>query len=499
MSLAEFTVIGILLSSLLPGLAIFLLPEGRGRLRRQLNLLGAVTKVLLVALMLWSAYHGARYEVSYVLLPGVELLLRVDPLGLLFVSLSAVLWLLATIYAVGYMEGEAHLNRFFGFFSLCVSATVGIALAGNLLTLFLFYEMLTLSTYPLVIHHGGRQDVRAGRSYLVYTLSGSTAILGGLVWLWSLAGPLDFRNVEGALSSLAAGHETSLRLIFLLLVGGFGVKAALFPLHAWLPRAMVAPTPVSALLHAVAVVKAGAFGIIRVVYDVYGGGLAHQLGVTSVLAAVAAFTILYGSIQALRQHEIKPMLAYSTISQLSYIVLGTALAGPLATTGGLVHLVHQGLMKVTLFFCAGCLSRTLGIHALSELAGTGRRMPLTMAAFTLAGLGMMAAPPLVGFISKWYLALGGVSHGDDWVLWLLLLSSLLNAGYFLPPIYRAWFVRPSQAWPRERAATGGEADPRLVWPTVITALLSLLFGLFAGAWFSPLHWVRFIVLQEFAP
>jgi multicomponent Na+:H+ antiporter subunit D len=262
---------------------------------------------------------------------------------------------------------------------------------------------------------------------------------------------------------------------------------------------MVAPAPVSALLHAVAVVKAGAFGIVRLVYDVYGIEFAHQLALLWPLGAVAAVTIVYGSVLALYQDSLKKRLAYSTVSQVSYIALGTALLGPIGTIGGLVHLVHQGLMKITLFFGAGNYAETLGIHKVSEMDGVGRRMPGTTVAFTIAALGMIGIPPLAGFISKWYLGVGAVQSGaTEWVLPVLAASSLLNAAYFLPILYRAWFRPARPVWPAERIPhTRLETHGALLWPPLFTAALALGAGLFAGAPFSPLDWARLIAAREY--
>ncbi|MEQ8514163.1 MAG: proton-conducting transporter membrane subunit, partial [Chromatocurvus sp.] len=331
-------------SSLLPGMVIFALAEESVRLRTALNLLGALSKLLLVGWMLLGVYNGVEYETRFELLPGLPLLLRADALALLFVTLSAQLWFLTTIYAVGYLEDSPHRSRFFGFFSLCVTSTVGVAMAGNLLTFIVFYEMLTLSTYPLVVHRGTAAARRAGEVYLLYTVLGGVLLLLGAAWLYTLTGTLEFRP-QGIVSHLDATHHAALIGIFMLLIAGVGVKAALLPLHGWLPKAMVAPAPVSALLHAVAVVKAGAFGIVRVVYDIFGIQFAAGLGVMMPLAWLASLTILYGSVRALFQDDLKRRLAYSTVSQVSYIALGVALVGPIASVGGLVHLVHQGIMK----------------------------------------------------------------------------------------------------------------------------------------------------------
>jgi multicomponent Na+:H+ antiporter subunit D len=262
---------------------------------------------------------------------------------------------------------------------------------------------------------------------------------------------------------------------------------------------MVAPAPVSALLHAVAVVKAGAFGIVRVVYDVYGVEVAANLGVMGPLAALAAVTIIYGSVRALFQDDLKRRLAFSTVSQISYIVLGIAIVGPIASIGGLVHLVHQGVMKITLFFCAGNLAETLGVHKISEMNGVGRRMPWTMAAFTIGAFGMIGAPPLAGFISKWYLGLGALDAGQGWVIFILAGSSLLNAGYFLPILYAAWFKEPPENWPAGRSFGRRETAWTLLAPPVVTALLTLTMGLLASAPFSPLQWALFITTLEYKP
>ncbi|MGE0593958.1 MAG: proton-conducting transporter membrane subunit [Vicinamibacterales bacterium] len=486
------------LSSLVPGLVIFALAEERTVTRTVLNLAGVGSKVGLVALMFWGVAYERRYEFRMPVLPEIDFVLRADALGLLFAALSAVLWLLTTIYAIAYLEGSPHRSRFFGFFSLCVSATMGIALAGNLFSFVIFYELLTLSTYPLVVHRGSEAALRAGRTYLRYTLAGGAVLLLASVWLFSLVGPIEFD--EGAsLARLGEQSGGTLVVIFALLIAGLGVKAALVPLHGWLPVAMVAPAPVSALLHAVAVVKAGAFGIVRVVYDVYGIRFSETLGVTTPLAIVAAFTVVYGSVRALFQDDLKRRLAYSTVSQVSYVVLGVAVIGPSATLGGVLHLVHQGVMKITLFFCAGNLAETLGLHRISEMNGVGRRMPWTMTAFTVAAFGMIGVPPVAGFVSKWYLGVGAVEAGQPWVLGVLALSTVLNAAYFLPVLHAAWFRAPGGPWPEEHAFGRLETHWALLMPPLVTACLALGMGLLAGMPFSPLQWVRLIVERAYEP
>ena len=487
----------VLASSLVPGLIIFTLPEEAVTQRIILNLSGALLKIVLLVLMMIGVFHGVNYEFRLPLVPGIDFVLQADPLSLLFVNLSAVLWLATTFYAIGYLEDSPNRSRFFGYFSLCVTTTVGLAMAGNLLTFLVFYEALTLSTYPLVVHRGTEVARKAGRIYLAYTLTGGVLLLAGTIWLYALTGTLEF--VDRGFVRGAGIDQGTLRMVFALLILGVGVKAALVPLHAWLPRAMVAPAPVSALLHAVAVVKAGAFGIMRITYDAFGIEYAAELGVTMPLAILAAITIIYGSLRALFQDDIKRRLAFSTVSQVSYITLGVAIAGPIATIGGLAHLVHQGFMKITLFFCAGNYAETLGVHKVSELSGIGRRMPWTTAAFTLAAFGMIGVPPVVGFVSKWYLGLGAIDAGHDWAVYVLAGSSVLNAAYFLPLIRAAWFEPPPQAWPHERSFGRKETAWLLLLPPLATALATLVWGVFASMPGTPLDWVQFIAARKYGP
>ncbi|MDD3619815.1 MAG: proton-conducting transporter membrane subunit [Desulfobulbaceae bacterium] len=493
MSWENGLIVGILMSSFLPGVIIFMLPERSAALRTGLNLFGAGLKMVLVVIMDLAIYYGRIFQMRLELMEGVELFINADPLSAMFATLSSVLWLLTTIYAVGYLEGSPHRSHFFGYFSLCVTVTIGIAMAGNLVTFLLFYEMLTLTTYPLIIHRGTVESLRAGRKYLVYAFGGGGVFLFAVIWLHTLAGPADF-SAAGLTPQLVERESPVLRCILLLMIVGVGVKAVLVPLHGWLPQAMIAPAPVSALLHAVAVVKAGAFGITRIVLDVFGVNNMIQLGLMPWLMAIAAATVIWGSLRAFQQDGLKQRLAFSTVSQVSYITLGVSLADHrLALIGGLVHLIHQGLMKITLFFCAGNLAETLGIHKISEMAGVGRRLPLTMAAFTVGALGMIGIPPTIGFISKWYLCLGALGAGNWWVVMVLIVSSLLNGAYFLPVIITAWFGKQQGPWPQERNFGRLETHWMLLIPPLVTALAVIAAGVIANAQFSPLTWVKFVV------
>ncbi|WP_194756886.1 proton-conducting transporter transmembrane domain-containing protein [Aliidiomarina indica] len=493
----------VLATSLITAVLIFVLPERHIRLRIGLNLTAALLKIVLVAVMVAGIANQVDYEFRYELLPGIDLILRADALSMLFAGLSSVLWLFTTVYAIGYLEGAPNRSRFFGFFSLCVASTMGIALAGNLFTFLIFFELLTLSTYPLVVHRGTEESLKAGRTYLQYTLGGGAVLLVGVALMYGLVdqtGSMTEFAETGTLAAIPSEQHFTLAVIFFVLIAGLGVKAALVPLHGWLPIAMVAPAPVSALLHAVAVVKAGAFGIVRVIYNIYGVEFAWQLGVLLPLAILASITIIWGSLRALQQVEVKKRLAYSTVSQVSYIALGACLFGPVGTIGGIVHLLHQGIMKVTLFFCAGNYAETLGIHKIKDLDGAGARMPLTSIAFTLGAFGMIGVPPLAGFISKWYLGIGALDAGMSWVIGVLILSSMLNAGYFLPIVYRLWFKSRREPWPDEHIPRGRfETHGLLLWPTVATAVFSLAAGLFAAHAWSPLSWSSLIAFREYLP
>lgn len=488
--------IWIMATSLIPAIWIFFIPRNKRFMRSALNIGGALIKLQLVVLVSIGLYAGETYVTSWTLMPGLTIRLQIDGLAVLFLLLSAFLWLLTTVYAIGYLENSPNRSRFFAFFSLCVSATTGVAMAGNLFTFVLFYEVLTLATWPLVVHRGTPQALAAGRVYLRYTLLGGAAMLLATVLLHGWVGSPPF--VAGGYLDLASMNQAWLSGIFVLLMLGLGVKAALVPLHSWLPQAMVAPAPVSALLHAVAVVKAGAFGIVRVVYEVYGINLVSALQLNTLLLVLAAMTIIYGSVRAVFELDIKKRLALSTVSQVSYVALGVALAGPLGAIGGLIHIVHQGLMKITLFLTAGNFAETLGVHKINELDGVGRRMPWTSAAFTIGALGMIGLPPLVGFVSKWYLALGAWEVEAYWVFAVLLLSSLLNAVYFLPLLHRIWFVPAPATWPHEQVLSQRlETHWMLLWPPLITAMTVVALGLMAGYTFATLGWVQWLVAQEF--
>ena len=449
--------------------ALIVLSRRRPPLREAWSVLAAAAQTALVAAMIPAVSAGARptWE-GPALVPGVPVLLRADALGIFFAALASGLWLVTTVYSIGYVRAlaEPRQTRYFACFALCLFATVGLALAGNLLTFFGFFEILTVAAYPLVVHKGTEEAARAGRIYLLYTLTGGTALLGAVAWTAALAGTLDFRP-GGILPAGAA--PAALWGLFILFVVGCGVKAAVVPLHTWLPLAMIAPTPVSALLHAVAVVKAGVFGVVRVVGFVFGPGLLGDMGAAGLLAGLALATILLASLVALAQDNLKRLLAFSTISQLSYVILGVALGTETGFAGGVLHIASHALLKITLFFCAGAIYVTAHVERISDMGGIGRRMPLTMGAFAAAAFMLAGLPPGAGFTSKWRL-LEGAAQGGAWLAVLVLLASVvLNVAYFTPVIVRA-FAGP--------AAPGrAEAPASLLVPLLLTAAGGLALGL----------------------
>ena len=371
-------------------------------------------------------------------LPGIPLELVVEPLGMIFALVAGSLWIVTTLYAIGYMRGhhEKNQTRFYIFFALAISCTIGVAFAGNLFTLFIFYEALTLSTFPLVTHAGTEAAKRAGRVYLGILLSTSIAFqLLAIIWTYLLTGTIDF-EMGGILEGRAGAGVVAVLLA--LYVFGIG-KAAVMPFHRWLPAAMVAPTPVSALLHAVAVVKAGVFSILKVTIYVFGIDFLTQLGASVWLMWVAAATIILASLVAFRKDNLKARLAYSTISQLSYVVLGAMLANAMGIIGGGMHIVMHAFGKITLFFCAGAIMVAAHKTEISDMRGLGRTMPVTFAAFFIGTLSIVGLPPAGGTWSKWYLGLGALDAGQAGLVAVLMVSSLLSIGYLMIVPVRAFF------------------------------------------------------------
>ncbi|RCV63600.1 multicomponent Na+:H+ antiporter subunit D [Methanophagales archaeon] len=416
------------------------------------------------------------------LLPGIEIGFKVDAFGMLFALTSSSLWILVTIYSIGYMRSlkEHAQTRFFFSFALAIFGALGIAMSTNLVTMFIFYEILTVSTYPLVIHDQTAEALSAGHKYFAYLLTSGCFFLFGVMLVYYLTGTTDFTNGGiAALEALNPAHKWTLIILFFCFLLGF-LKAAWMPFHSWLPSAMVAPTPVSALLHAVAVVKAGVFGIVRIVCYIYGVDLMTSLGLGLALACIAGFTMIVSNLFAIAQDNLKRRLAYSTINQLSYILLGAALLTPDGVKGAMMHIPFHGYMKITLFLCAGAIMVATGKKNISEMAGIGKTMPVTMMAFSICALGMCGIPPAVGFISKWFLCTGAVEAAETIspvmiiFLFVLLIASLLDVVYFFPVIHTAFFKDPEGVVGEPKVK---EAPPTVVIPLAITATFSVIFFL----------------------
>lgn len=439
------------------------LAGSRPNLREGVTLVTAVALFICVSQLLAPVLAGERPELILVeALPGLPVAFRVEPLGMLFALIATSLWIINSIYSIGYMRGnaEAHQTRFYVCFALAIAAALAIAFAANLWTLFLFYEVLTLITYPLVTHTGTDKAKQGGRTYLGILMGTSVLfLLPAVIYVWHVSGTTDFRLGGILPADMDKGAVAVLLAFFMFGIG----KAALMPFHRWLPAAMVAPTPVSALLHAVAVVKAGVFSVVKVVIYVFG--LDALVGATDWLVAISGFTIVAASVVALSADNLKRRLAYSTVSQLSYIILAVAVLAPLSVVGAALHIAAHAFGKITLFFAAGSIYTAAHKTEVSQLDGIGRRMPWTMAAFGIGALSMIGLPPAAGFVSKWYLVSGAVSQGAWAALAVLLLSTLLNAGYFLPIVYRAFF-RPLSA--DALAHPHGEAP----WPIVLALTLT---------------------------
>jgi len=458
------------------GGAVLILVTGNKRpnLREAWTLLAALAQCVFVYAMLSPVLQGSVIEYSLVTIyRDTAFMFRVDAFGMVFALLSSFLWVIVSIYSIGYMRSlqEHAQTRYFCCFALALMGAVGVALAGNLITLFMFYEILTISTFPLVVHKETPEAMKAGQKYLIYLMTGAVFILFSMGCVYYISGTMDFA-AGGFLQG--KGSPQILKVILVCFMIGFGSKAALMPLHEWLPSAMVALTPVSALLHAVAVVKAGVFCVLRVILFVFGPALLKQLNVWAALLYIVSFTVIAANIVALTQDNLKRRLAFSTISSLAMIILGACLLNADSARGAILYIPFHGFMKITLFMCSGAIFLKTGKKLVSELDGIGRQMPLTMAAFSIAAAGLVGIPPACGFISKWYLCIGAYQSQETWFLFVFLISSLLDAAYLFPIVYSAFFKKTDSEQPQV-----SEAPLLIVIPLALTALFSILF------FFSP--------------
>ncbi len=428
---------------------------------------------------------GERPEVTlFEAFDGLTLAFSVEPLGMLFATIASSLWIVNSIYSIGYMRGnnEPRQTPFYVCFAIAISSAIGIAFAGNLFTLFLFYEILTVSTYPLVSHKGTAEARDKGRVYLLLLIGTSMILLlPAIAWTYVVAGTTDF--VAGGILAGAGLSAGALAVLFALYAFGIG-KAALMPVHFWLPAAMVAPTPVSALLHAVAVVKAGVFSVVKVTVYIFGIDLLSETGASDPILYISGATVIIASLIALCQDNLKKRLAFSTVSQLSYVVMAAALATPAAIIGAALHIAAHAVSKITLFFAAGSIYTAAHLTEVSQLDGLARRQPITFAAFLIGALSIIGLPPLIGLWSKWWIGVGAVEGDQLWVVAVLMISSLLNVAYLLPIVARGWFVPVAK--PAGAAVTGqppGEGINEAPFPAVaalsITAIMCVVLFFFS--------------------
>ncbi len=457
--------LGLTLTVPLAGAVLIAMSDRKPNQRETVTLVTAAALFGAVVALTPRVLAGERPYLELLdILPGIALAFRIEPLGMMFALIASFLWIVNSIYSIGYMRGnkEGHQTRFYVCFAVALWATMGVAFSANLLSLFIFYEILTISTYPLVTHHGDDKAIRGGRTYLGILLTTSIGVmLPAIVLTAYLVGTLDFK--AGGILAGKVSEEMGGLLLFLFMYGTG--KAALMPIHRWLPAAMVAPTPVSALLHAVAVVKAGVFIVVKLIVYTFGIGYLSKLTNAEWLLYVAGATILIASVIALRSDNLKRRLAYSTVSQLSYVIMAAAILVPISAMGAAIHIAAHAFGKITLFFAAGSIYTAAHKTEVSQLDGIGRRMPWTMGAFAIGALSMIGVPPTAGFISKWYILLGALDAKATAAIVVIVLSTILNAAYFLPVVYAAFFKKPAD----DGAHNHGEAPLPIVIALSITA------------------------------
>ena len=465
-----------LLIPLVGAIAVMLKGENEN-LREALSSVSSVILLGTVCSMIPDVLNGKTlYYQLFTILPNVTVTLRADAMSMIFALVASSLWTIAVYYSMGYMRGlkEHAQTRFNACFALAIFGAIGVAFSDNLFTMYLFYEIVSVCTYPLVAHHQDQEGYDGGRKYLVYlTATAKAFLLPAMILIYVLTGTLDF---SAGISTGIFPPEVNKSLVIMLYIFcifGFA-KNGIMPFHHWLPGAMVAPTPVSALLHAVAVVKVGVFCTTRVMLYIFGVDTMAALNLGIPTAYFVGFTIIAASVIALSKDNLKARLAYSTVSQLSYIIMGVALMTVPGIQGGLIHIVNHGFAKITLFFCAGAIYVAAHKKNISEMEGLGRVMPFTFGAFAVASLSMIGAPPVAGFITKWNLLIGSIEAHQIGILLILLTSTLLNAAYFLPVTYRAFFGRR----PVDEPFTGiREAPLAMLIPILIACTVSVIIGI----------------------
>ena len=470
-----------LLFPILSGIALLIVrPKDRGNRNRYVMLMVCLSAVFVLGTALCSALRGPDAVYLHVadLSPMLKIAFRPDGVSLVFGCIIGVLWPVTTVYAFSYMEHEGRENLFFGFFLITFGVVAGIAYSANFFTLYLCYEFMTLVTLPLVMHEMDDKARAAGKKYVLYSMTGAALVFICLMYFCRYADSLDF--TYGGILNLerVAGHEKELMTVFVLAFFGFGVKAAIFPFHRWLPAASVAPTPVTALLHAVAVVKSGAFAVMRLVYFGFGCELLRGTWAQYIVLAASAFTVMFGSAMSLRMPHLKRRLAYSTVSNLSYILVAFASMSPAGLVGGLLHMVFHAVIKISLFFCAGAMLHHNELEYVYDMEGLSKKMPITCAVFTVASLALMGIPPFGGFLSKWTIGTAAAAN-LNWAGVLgavsLIVSAILTTLYMLSAVVRFYFpLKNAPALPAEVHEADRQMTGPLIYLTVLLVVLSLL-------------------------
>ena len=474
----EIVLFGVILLPLITGMLVPFLPFKQ---RKYLEIFVGGLVIVNSLMVWWLLFNHPIEAVTLTKFTGnLTITFKMDGMGMVFAGLVSALWPFATLYAFEYMTKEEHEKIFFTFYTMTYGVTLGISLAGNMLTMYFFYELLTLVTVPLVMHTLTREAILASRKYLYYSLGGAAFAFIGLIFIIIYGTTTDF-VLGGVLDLNKIGDRTNvLLLVYFMAFMGFGVKAAICPFNSWLPDAGVAPTPVTALLHAVAVVKSGAFAILRLTYYSFGTDFLKGTWVQGVVMAITMFTIVYGCSRAVKETHIKRRLAYSTISNLSYILFGVTLMTPLGMVGALTHMVFHAVMKIGSFFCAGAVMHQTDKNYVHELDGLGYKMPGVFAVFTISAFGLMGVPGLAGFVSKWNLAAAAVDSGNPLAyggIGCLLVSALLTAIYMLTIVVRAFF--PGKDFDDSRIREYRDPNWKMMVPLILFTVFIIIFGLYS--------------------
>jgi len=484
----DYKLLFALLIPLLGTLGVMLKGD-KENLREAISSISSILLLLVVGSMVPAVWHGKTLVFHmFTILPGVTVTLRADAMSMIFALVASSLWTIAVFYSMGYMRGlkEHAQTRFNACFALAIFGAIGVAFSANLFTMYLFYEIVSVCTYPLVAHHQDDEGYNGGRKYLVYlTATAKMFLLPAMILIYVLTGTLDFApNITTGIFPPGV-NSTLVTMLYIFCIFGFA-KNGIMPFHHWLPGAMVAPTPVSALLHAVAVVKVGVFCTTRTMLYIFGTDTMHALNLGIPTAYFVGFTVIVASIIALSKDNLKARLAYSTVSQLSYIIMGVALLTEPGIQGGLIHIVNHAFSKITLFFCAGAIYVATHKKLISEMEGLGKTMPFTFGAFAIASLSMIGAPPVAGFITKWNLLVGSVQAHQMGILLILIASTMLNAAYFAPITYKAFFGKR----PAHEPFTGiKEAPLAMLIPIIIACVISVIIGIFPN---FMMHFVKVV-------